>query len=165
MTAHHTILRNICDALTASTAIRDWCIAQYGRGCQVQLDAYGAQGLPTEDDAPYIFIWSDGDVDGGAEIDEETFEAVLVAAVLSPTSGGADITVASARTASSNGLRVLGCAEKSEHLRGLALDAIKAAGVGAVYRKATLTESGTLDYPLQWARARMSFYEPKTFDD
>lgn len=163
MTTHHTIMLNACDKLVASTAIRDWCIAQFGKGCQIQLDAYGAAGLPGEAEAPFLFIYADGENEGAGAVAEETFEFILLAGIVSKTEGGTDSTAVSARSATANGLTVNGIADKAEYLRGLALAEIRANEVGAIYRSAVLSESGTLDYPLQWARARLSFYEPQTF--
>ena len=162
MTAHHTILRNIADALTASTAIRDWCVAHFGRGCHVQLDAYGAAGLPGQSEAPFILLYSDGENDGAGEVDEETFEAILIAGIVSKVEGGTDTAAVSVRSATANGLTVCGIADQAEALRELALEVIQDGNFGANYRKSVKTASGTLDYPLQWARARMSFYEYQT---
>jgi hypothetical protein len=163
MTAHHTIMRTVCDKLAASTAIRDWCVAQFSKGCQIQLDAFGAAGLPGVEDAPFLFVYADGENEAEGSVSEETFEFIIIAGVQSKTDGGIDQTVVSARTAAANGLTVNGIADLAETLRGLALTAIRATEVGAIYRSAVLSESGTLDYPLQWARARLSFFEPQTF--
>jgi hypothetical protein len=163
VTAQHTVARNLANALAASTAICDWCVAQFALGCHVQLDAYGAAGLPGEAEAPFLFVYADGELEVGPAVAEATFELVLVAGVKSETEGGQDITVVSARSASANGLTVVGIADQAEALLNLALAAAAAGSFGAPYRAAVVSASGTLDYPLQWARARLSFFEPQTF--
>jgi hypothetical protein len=64
--------------------------------------------------------------------------------------------------ATANGLTVLGGSANAEALLALAITA--ADNVGAVLRSVRITSSGTIEHPLHWARARLSFYEPNTLN-
>lgn len=163
MLAHHTIMRNLANALAASTAIKTACVTAYGRGVLVQLNAYGVEGLPSVDDCPFLFIFADGENESGNEVAEATFEVIVTAGVASATEGASDKSEVTARTTSANGLTVVGIADKAEDLLIQALAVIAATQCGAVQRKVTISSSGTLDFPLQWSKARINFYEPQTF--
>ena len=165
MINHHKVMRNLCDALTASDAVRLFCVGNFAKGCHIQLNAYGAEGLPDETQAPFIFVFSDGENESAGEIGEASFEVTIVAAVCSQTEGGTDIQAISERTKDANGLTVVGIAEKADELLTIALDVVKRGNHGAILRTATISGSGTLDYPLQWSRARLTFYESYTLSD
>jgi len=165
MINHHTVMRNICNALTGSEAVRSWCVKVFGKGCHIQLDAYGAEGLPGEAEAPFIFVFSDGENESAGQIGEATFEAIVVAGVCSKVEGGTDIQKITPRTEKANGLAVFGIAEKAEELLAIALGIVQRGNHGAVFRTAYISGSGTVDYSLQWSRARLSFYELQTLYD
>ena len=163
MTAHATIRRNIADKLTAATAIKNFCVAGWSLGCAVILEAFGIEGLPAADDAPFLFVYSDGENESGGETSDSTFEVVLLAGCLSVAAEGSlDETVVSTRTATANGLTVRGGSANAEALLALAITATD--NVGAVLRSVRITSSGTIEHPLHWARARLSFYEPNTLN-
>jgi hypothetical protein len=164
MTAHATIRRAIADLLAASTAIKNFCVSNYALGCAVQLEAFGFDGMPGQADAPFLFVYSDGENESAGEISEATFEVILVAGCISLAAEGAlDEVIISTRSAAANGLTVRNGTANPEALLGLALAAIGPARVGAVFRKASVTSSSTVDHPLHWAKARISYYEPNTF--
>ncbi len=160
MTLHETIKRNVATAIANSDDVLAFCQTNFGRGCKVLVNIYGAQGWPGEEDAPFVFIYSDGENEIG-NVDEETFEFAIVV-------GGADssdsptVETTMERGESSNGLVVRGIADKVEALRNIVEAIVKEGNFGAIYNTATRTESDALDYPLEWAQLRVSFYEPQS---
>lgn len=161
MTTHATIRRTIADKITAAAAVRDFCVERYAIGCQVLLEAFGIDGLPGVNDAPFVFVYSDGENEMAGETSEATFEVALLAGCLSVAPEGAlDETVVSTRTAAANGLIVRGGSANAEALLCLAVTA--ANNPGALLRSVAITSSGTIEHPLHWARARLSYYEPNT---
>ena len=160
MIGHEYIKQQVAFAIANSAETKDFCIREFGRGLQVIVNAYGAKGWPGEEESPFVFLFSDGENESG-NVDEETFEIVCVVGAASATDG-TDCVTEAVRTDEQNGLVINGMAEKIEVLRGIVEDIVRAGDFGAVFDTATRTESSVLDWPLEWAMLRLSFYEPET---
>lgn len=160
MTGHETIKRNVATAIANSAEVLAYCQEHFGRGCKVMVNVYGAEGWPNEADAPFVFIYSDGENEIG-NVDEETFEFVIVVAG-ADNSDSPTVVAELERSETANGLVVRGIADKVEGLRNLVETIVSDGCFGAVYNTATRTESDALDYPLEWAQLRVSFFEPQS---
>ena len=158
----HTVRVNAARLVAADETIAAYCAQNFGRGLLVIVDRYGLEGIPGERDAPYAWLYTDGENDLG-NVDAETFEFVVeVGAVenaLRPSH-----TEEAARTASANGLVLGGIAEKVERLRELVLAAITRGHVGACFNTAARTENSMSGFPLEFAALRMNFTYPETLD-
>lgn len=161
MMTHATIRRNIVELLADSDSVLQHCTANHGKGCQVYLESFGIEGWPTEADAPYIIVYSDGDNDLAGHIEQATFEVVIQVGVLSKTAdaGGLDEEAVSTRTASSNGLVVRHGIAAAEELLELALIEISSGFVGSTIERVSRTSQGTTEHPLHWAQARIAFID------
>jgi len=162
MSPHETIKLNVATAIRDSVEIRDYCIQHFGRGLQVIVNRYGDEGYPGEEEAPFAFLYSDGENESGA-VDENTFDFVVVV-------GGVDAgssprkAVSGVRSDSANGMVVSGIAAEVEELREKVIEILKASTYGACFRTVVRSESNLNDYPLEWAKCRASFFEPETLN-
>jgi hypothetical protein len=96
-------------------------------------------------------------------VDEETFDFCIVFGVVDP-SKSPRTKVLMKRTADSSGLVVSGMAAEVEHVREMILAIVSESVHGAIFRSASRTESNMSDYPLEWAKLRVSYAEPDTLD-
>lgn len=160
MILHSDIKEAVANALADDTEIRDYCIGVWGRGALVIVDAYGAAGTPSEEESPYIFLYSSGESSTG-EVDEETF-------TMSVEVGGAFDTLREEtrreRTATQNGLKVAGCLRQLEELREKVIGIIKRGAYGPAVREVVKVESSVANWPLEWAACEVNFYQPQGLD-
>lgn len=159
----HTVRVAAARLIAADASIAAYCAQNFGRGLLVIVDRYGVDGIPGEKDAPYAWLYTDGENELG-NVGAETFEFVVeVGAVenaLRPS-----YTEEAARTASANGLVLGGIAEKVERLRELVLAAITRGHVGACFNTAARTENSMSGFPLEFAAIRMNFIYPETLTE
>ena len=104
--------------VAADETIAAYCAENFGRGLLVIVDRYGVDGLPGEKDAPYCWLYTDGDNELG-NVDADTFEFVVEVGAVDDAIRPS-YTEEAARTAAANGLVLGGIAEKVERLRELA---------------------------------------------
>jgi hypothetical protein len=110
----YTHIKTIATALRNSTAIRDYCIAQYGQGCLVQIDFYAADPL-SSDDAPFLNLVKVPIQELGQVADADEWRVDIIAGI--GMSANVSLpTVTTSRTATANGLQQIGDAEKAETL-------------------------------------------------
>lgn len=160
---HSDVRYSMANSIWLSDAVRDWCASNYGRGCSVILEAFGIEGAPTVKDAPFIFIYSDGENETAGLIAQATFEVVVVAGVKSKAAlGSLDEETIAPRSATDNGLKVRRGVADAEKLLGLALMAVDESACGAVVQSYSVTSEGMVEHPLHWARARVAFMDALT---
>ena len=108
--SHEQIKLNVAQAIAEDADIRAYCVENFGRPLQVIVNRYGAEGFPGEAEAPFAFLYSDGENELGA-VDEETFDFCIVVGAVdasdSPTKNAVMV-----RSDSSSGLVVCGIADK-----------------------------------------------------
>ena len=149
---HASIKESVARAFASSKDVASFCVQNFGQPALVIVDWFGAEGAPSEREAPYIFLYSTGENMTG-HVDEETFEFYIEIGA-----------VASARPVrtSQNGLVVNGCAAIMEELRAILVGILKDGAFGASLRSVTFAESSTMSYPLEWSSIRCEFFEPET---
>ena len=156
----HSVRVAAARLVAASEAIALYCRENFGRALLVCVDRYGVDGVPGEADAPYAWLYTDGENELG-NVSAESFEFVVeVGAVddsLRPS-----YNQEAARTASANGLVLGGIAEKVERLRELVLDAITSGHVGACFNTAARSENSMSGFPLEYAALRLNYSYPET---
>lgn len=160
MTNHAQIKSNLARAICEDDAVRDFCVEKFGRGALVIVDWYGAQGVPGVKEAPFVFIYSADENDAGF-VDEETFTVHVVCGGVSG-SDKPERSVHESRTATTNGIVVNGISAEMEELRNLVEAVVVRGGLGAVARTFTRVESSTAEWPLEWAKLNVEFFEPST---
>lgn len=158
----HSVRVAAARLVAANAAIAAYCAENFGRGLQVIVDRYGVEGLPGEDDAPYAWIYADGENELG-NVDAESFEFVVEVGAVNPAIRPSH-TVEAARSASANGLVLGGIAAKVEALRELVFRAIAGGHVGAMFNTASRTEDSVSAFPLEYAALRMNYTYPETLD-
>lgn len=162
MVAHETLKLNLANAIAADPEITALAIQHFGRGLDIIVNRYGAQGIPGEKEAPFCFIYSDGENELG-DVGDRTFEIVVVV-------GGVDksvtpsVTRIAERTSEASGVVVYGIQQVLEEIREKIMKLAEKSLNGALFNTATETENSVLDYPLEWAKARLNYYEPETLD-
>ena len=161
--SHEQIKLNVAQAIAEDADIRAYCVENFGRPLQIIVNRYGAEGFPGEAEAPFAFLYSDGENELGA-VDEETFDFCIVVGAVdasdSPTKNAVMV-----RSDSSSGLVVCGIADKVEHVREQIADIVRRSVHGACFRTAMRSESNLCDYPLEWAKLRVNYFEPETLED
>ena len=70
---HASIKESVARAFAASEDVASFCVQNFGRPALVIVDWFGAEGAPSEREAPYIFLYSTGE-NTTCHVDEETFE-------------------------------------------------------------------------------------------
>ena len=158
----HSVRVAAARLIAADEGIAAYCAENFGRGLLVIVDRYGVDGLPGEKDAPYCWLYTDGENELG-NVDAETFEFVVEVGAVD-TALRPSYTEEAARTASANGLVLGGIAEKVERLRELVLAAITGGHVGACFNTASRYENSMSGFPLEFAALRMNFTYPETLD-
>ena len=79
----HTVRVAAARLIAADAAVAAYCAEQFGRALLVIVDRYGVDGIPGEKDAPYAWLYTDGENEHG-NVDAETFEFVVEVAAASP---------------------------------------------------------------------------------
>lgn len=162
MIAHETLKLNLANAIAADPEITALAVENFGRGLDVIVNRYGAQGFPGEKQAPFCFIYSDGENELG-DVGERTFEIVVVV-------GGVDRSATprvhrvAERTDEASGVVVYGIQAVLEEIREKVMKLAEKSVHGAIFNTATESENSLLDYPLEWSKARLNYYEPETLD-
>jgi hypothetical protein len=159
---HEEIKLAVATALARNEQIKNFSLENFGATPLVVVNRYGAEGFPGEDEAPFIFIYSDGENESG-DVDEETFDFCIVFGAVDP-SRTPRTKVLIPRSADASGLVVSGMAEEVERVREMIFQVAAQSIHGAIFRSATRTESNMSDYPLEWAKLRVSYAEPDTLD-
>jgi len=158
----HSVRVAAARLVAANEAIAAYCAENFGRGLQVIVDRYGLEGAPGEDDAPYAWIYTDGENELG-NVDANTFEFVVEVGAVNPAIRPSH-TVEAQRTGTANGLVLGGIAAKVEALRELVFRAIAGGHVGAMFNTASRIEDSVSGFPLEFAALRMNFIFPETLD-
>ena len=156
----HSVRVAAARLIAADATIAAYCAQNFGCGLLVIVDRYGVDGMPGEKDAPYAWIYTDGENDLG-NVDMETFEFVVEVGAVD-TAVRPCYTVDSARTARANGLVLGGIAAKVEGLRELVFAAITGGHVGACFNTASRSANSMSGFPLEFAALRMNFTYPET---
>lgn len=162
-TAHEQIKLNVAQAIAEDAEIKAYCVANFRRPLQVIVNRYGEEGFPGEAEAPFAFLYSDGENELGS-VDEETFDFVIVIGAVDPADSPTKNAVME-RSQDSSGLVVCGIADKVEAVRGMVERIVRQSVHGACFRTASRTESNLCDFPLEWAKLRCNFFEPETLED
>lgn len=160
MTNHSQIKIELAKLIRADEDVRAFCVSHFGRGAQVIVDWFGAEGAPGVKQSPFIFLYSANENDTGF-VDEETFDIHIVVGGAARADSPHRDTM-HARDENQNGLIVNGIASELEELRGLVEAVVLAGGYGAQPRTLTREESSTADWPLEWAKLNVSLFEPET---
>lgn len=159
---HENLKLAVARAIAEDAKVLELCQGAFGAMPLVIVNRYGEEGFPGEDDAPFVFIYSDGENEAG-DVDEETFDVCIVFGAADPSRSPRKRTLME-RSETSAGLVVSGMAEDVERVRERILQIVETSVHGAMFRTATRTESNMNDYPLEWAALRVSYWEPDTLD-
>lgn len=160
MISHETIKKRVAKAVYESAAVKAFCIEKFGKPLNVIVNRYGDEGYPGEKDAPFAFFFSDGENESGA-VEENTFEFVCVCGAVEPAEAPR-YEERVERTETENGFEISGMAADVEELREMIYEICRGGNFGAIFRSAERTESNMADYPLEWAKMRLAYYEPET---
>lgn len=161
----YTYIKAIASALQASTAIKNWCVANYGRGCLVRIDDYPASPLSSAD-APWICVAKVPQQELGQVADKDGWELQIIAGLCA-----GDLTAIPAltteRTASVNGLEQVGDAEKAEDLLALALAVVRGLTLanGTYIDKIVEDSDGWSELPLQTSAAQITLRRERTMGE
>lgn len=161
--SHEQIKLNVATEIADNAEIRDYFVEHLGGVPKVLVNRYGEKGFPGEAEAPFVFVYSDGENQAG-DVDEETFEFCIVVGAVDPSESPRR-TVVRVLSNAQSGLVVEGIADRVEHVRELILGILRKSNHGAIFRFVTKKESSLNDYPLEWAEMRCSYYEPNTLDE
>lgn len=159
MTAHRKIMNNLATAIAASQDVRDFCIANFGRGLDVHVGAY-AQCVPNEKDSP--FCWLTPKEENEAVKEDDLFTVrVVVGGCVKGSKGEKVITnVITPRTDTANGLTLNGGNEVVENLRDLILVLARNTQSGAIVNRIRREENDIAHFPLEWCVFYMEYLEP-----
>lgn len=160
MTNHAQIKADFATAIADSEEVRDYCVEHFGKPPLVIVDWFGANGSPGVKEAPFVFVYSADENEIGF-VDEETFNVHVVVGGCDDGTGPTR-EVRRDRTDEKSGLVVNGIASVLEGLRNIVESIAESGAAGAVPRTMTRVESSTADYPLEWAKLNIDFYEPQT---
>lgn len=164
MTPHETLKMNLADAIYASEEICGYVKREFGRELLVIVNRYGAQGFPGENEAPFVWIFSDDGENEAGDVDEETFEIGIVFGAVD-TGPCVRKFIKHLRTENAPGLEVYGCLDKIETVREMIFALVAESCHGAIFRSVTRTESNVADFPLEWAKLGVTYAEPDTLDE
>ena len=160
MISHEQIKLSVALAVANSQEIAAYCRENFGETLNVIVNRYGQDGFPGESDAPFCYIYSDGENEMG-DVDEESFEFVIIVGGVDDGESPRRRTVIEA-TDETSGLVVCGIADKIETVRGMIEEIVRKSVHGAIFRTCARTESNLCDYPLEWAKLRVNYSEPET---
>ena len=161
MTSHQSIKQGMATAISQSEAVRDFCVENFGRGALVIVDWYGSEGTPGEKESPFVFVASESDDNESGFVDEETFAVTVIVGACDASDEPRKL-VDVERTATQNGLVLNGIGKSVEDFRSVVEGVIRGGAFGATVRTITRTEAATSDYPLEWAKIRVEFFEPQS---
>lgn len=161
MTSHREILTNAGRAVCDSETVRDYCVANFGRGLAVNVGAY-PQGVPSEDDSPFLWLTPAEDENEAVATDQTFTVRGVVGGLLTGDSGEIVIQdVETERTATANGLTINGGNKIVEDLRDLILEIIRDAKAGARVLRIRRQENDISHFPLEWAEFFVEYIEPE----
>ena len=159
---HENVKLALAQAIATDARTVEMCKSAFGQTPLVIVNRYGEDGFPGEDEAPFVFIYSDGESEAG-DVDEETFDFCVLFGATDPSQTPRRRRLMT-RTDDSAGLIVSGMAEEVEAVRERIFEIVQTSVHGAIFRSATRTESNVNDYPLEWAQLRVTYAEPDTLD-
>jgi hypothetical protein len=164
MTAHRQILNNVATAIAESEAVRDFCVANFGRGLAVHVGAYAA-AVPGEKEAP--FCWITPEEENEATKEDDLFTMRVVIGGLVKGSGGEKVitNVVTERTDTANGLTLNGGNAIVEELRDIILVIVRNANAGAIVNRIRREENDISHFPLEWALFHVEYLEPDSLSD
>lgn len=159
MTSHRSIINNAATAVYNSADIRDFCIANFGRGLAVHVGAYAA-AIPDEKDSPFLWIVPVEENEAIKEDDLFSVRFVVGGCVRGP--GGEKVieNVVAERTATTNGLTLNGGNAVIEDLRDICMYVVRNAGAGAIPNRIRREEADIEHFPLSWAVFYVEYLEP-----
>ena len=165
MTAHRQLMVNMGTAVRDSSDVLSFAIQNFGRGIGVNVGAYAA-GLPSENDAPFLWLFAEPTDNEVVNADETfTVHGVVGCCVLGPDGEKKITNALTERTATANGLTVNGGNAIVEELRDLILKAILGVGVGAIPERVRLVENDISHFPLDWAEFQIDYREFRALCD
>lgn len=164
MTAHRKIINTLATKIAASDEVRNFCIANFGRGLAVHVGAYAA-ALPGEKDAP--FCWLTPREENEATKEDDLFTVRVVVGGLVKGSGGEKVitNTITERTATQNGLTLNGGNATVEELRDLIMLIARDANAGAIVNRIRREENDIAHFPLEWATMYVEYLEPDALSD
>lgn len=148
-------------AVRDTAAIKDYCIAQFGKGLLVQVDDDNEDPIES-DKAPYCLIHSTTGSANDPVSDASDINLRIEVGTM-PTGEPPYYTDTTARSVTANGLRKYGAGEKAVDLLDLILTAIKAVNIDActIMNTSSIEADGILLFPLQIASSVISISEQK----
>jgi len=157
-------LKQIAEALRASSAVLDHCKTKHARGCHVRIDDFHASPLSSED-APFLCVQKSAGQELGQVNDEDTVTAEITAGIVSQNGGIA--VVSHERTATANGLEHAGDAEAAEQLISIALAVVRGLTFSGGYYLSAVSEDadGWSELPLQMATAQITLSRKRTLGE
>lgn len=162
MNSHRQIMIAAATAIKNDTAIQAAAIQQFGRGLKIIVGAYPALadelgGIPTEDEAPFLWLYADGTNEIVKSDEGFTMYGVVAACPKSANGDPVISTVVAERTAAANGLVINGGNKIVEEFRDTVMAKIREAGAGAIVSKMTKTESDMSHFPMEWAEFTVEY--------
>ena len=161
MISHRSVMAAAGAAVRDSTAVLEYCLANFGRGLAVHVGAY-AQGVPGIEDAP--FLWIIPQEENEAVNEDQVFTVRMTVGGAVKGSGGEKVitNVVTPRTAEANGLTVNGGNAIVEDLRDIIIGVVRNAKAGARVRAIRREENDIAHFPLEWATIFIEYFEPES---
>ncbi len=163
-TPHETLKENLATAIADDTALVQYFVDTFGAAPLIIVNRYGAAGYPGENEAPFVWIFSEDAENDAGDVDEETFAVGVVVGACERNDSPRKF-IKRLRTGEAAGLEIYGNLDKIEVAREKILAIARSSSHGAIFRTATRTESNLLEYPLEWAKLRLEYLEPETLSD
>lgn len=160
MTSHRQILVNVATAVKNSDAVKDYCVANFGRGLAINVGAYAA-AFPSENESPFLWITPVEENEAIKEDDLFTARFVVGGCVKGAAGEKVISDVIAERTATANGLTVNGGNAVVETLRDKILAVVRNAGAGAIVNRIRREENDIAHFPLEWATFYVEYLEPE----
>lgn len=161
MKSHRQILTRLAETIQASEAVAAYCRKHFGRGLAINVGAY-ANGIPSEEDSPFLWIHAADDENESGQIDETFTVRAVVAGCVKGADGETYIeNVLAERTETANGLIVNGGNQIVEDLRDLIIGIIRKAKAGAYPIRIRREENDISHTPLEWAVIYIEYSEPE----
>lgn len=162
MISHRQIMINAAQAVQASRKVADYCFQHFGRALEIVVGAY-AQGIPGEEDSPFLWIIPDPIENESVNTDEQFSVYMAVGGCVKGADGEQKIeTVGVVRSATVNGLKINGGNKIVEDLRDMILGIIRDAKAGARVIRMRRTENDISHFPLEWAEFGVDYEEPES---
>lgn len=157
-------MNNVATAIAESEAVREFCIANFGRGLAVHVGAYAA-AVPGEKDAPFCWITPQEENEATKEDDVFTVRIVIGGLVKGPSGEKVITNVVIERTDEANGLTLNGGNAIVEELRDIILVIVRNANAGAIVNRIRREENDIAHFPLEWATFYVEYLEPDSLSD